>query len=144
MVLIINSLNIVMMKNEQSPTTHRSEEWRKMTWRFTALMIVLLMSAVAINNRVVSGTSTTVASGDDGYVIVHTGAAATYTLDGVSDGFSCKIVNHGTGSITFSGAITTASGQTITVLRMSNGEITPGQIGNQITIAKIAGVWRSI
>lgn len=109
-----------------------------------AFLGIVLLSSSAINNRTVTGTSTTVASTDDGYVILHTGAAATYTLGTVIDGFSCKIVNHGTGAVTFSGAITTANGQTITALPNSNGEIVPGQIGNQINIAKIGGVWRSI
>ena len=108
------------------------------------LMAMMGMAMSVMLNRTVTGTSTTVASGDDNYVIVHTGAAATYTLGTVSDGFSCRIVNHGTGAVTFSAGITTANGQTITVLPKSNGEIVPGQIGNQITLAKIDGVWRSI
>jgi hypothetical protein len=108
------------------------------------LLCVLFLSFTSILNRTVTGTSTTIVTGDDNYLIVHTGAEATYTLGTVSDGFSCKIVNHGTGGITFSGGITTANGQTITILPKSNGEIAPGQIGNQITIAYIGGVWRSI
>ncbi len=108
------------------------------------ILSVIFFSFITILNRTVTGTSTTIASGDDNYLIVHTGASATYTLGTVSDGFSCKIVNHGTGIITFSSGITTADGQTITILPFSNGEIVPGQIGNQITIAKIGGVWRSI
>lgn len=108
------------------------------------LLCFVFFGFSVILNRTVTGTTATVASGDDNYLIVHTGAAATYTLSSVSDGFSCIIANHGTGAITFSAAITTANGQTITVLPMSNGEIVPGQIGNKITIARIGGVWRSI
>ncbi|CAN1553093.1 hypothetical protein MCERE19_02251 [Spirosomataceae bacterium] len=108
------------------------------------LILILCLGFVAIPNRTVSGTSTTIVTGDDNAVIIHTGAAATYTLGTVSDGFSCKIANHGTGNITFSAGITTANGQTITILPQSNGEIVPGQIGNQINIARIGGVWRSI
>jgi hypothetical protein len=108
-------------------------------------ILFFLMSATLIDNRVVSTSSTTVAPTDDGYVILHTGPAATYTLGTtVANGFSCKVVNHGTGAVTFNVGITTANGQTITRLPPSNGEINPGQIGNQITIARIANVWRSI
>lgn len=108
------------------------------------VLLIGLLSAFTILNRSVTGSTTTIASGDDNYLIVHTGPAATYTLGTVSDGFSCTVVNHGTGNITFSAGITTANGQTITVLPASNGEIVPGQIGNKITIAYIGGVWRSI
>lgn len=113
-----------------------------------SLSILFLFSiglmAFTVPTRTVTGTSTTVASSDDGLVILHTGAAATYTLGTVSDGFSCTIANHGTGNITFSSAITTATGQTITVLSRSSGEFVPGQIGNSITLVRIGGVWRSI
>lgn len=108
------------------------------------ILSILLISFSSVNNRTVTGTSTSIVTADDGYVILHTGASATYTLGSVTNGFSCKVINHGTGDITFSGSITTANGQTITVLPKSNGEFIPGQIGNQITIAKIGGVWRSI
>lgn len=110
------------------------------------LICILFFGFSSILNRTVTGTSTTISSSDDNYLIVHTGAAATYTLGTVSNGFSCKVVNHGTGNITFTvtGGITTANGQAITILPFSNGEIYPGQIGNQITIAYIGGVWRSI
>lgn len=108
------------------------------------VLLVGLFSAFTILNRSVSTSTATIASGDDNYLIVHTGPAATYTLGTVSDGFSCTVVNHGTGAITFSAAITTANGQTITVLPRSNGEIVQGQIGNKITLARISGVWRSI
>jgi hypothetical protein len=115
--------------------------------RFSLSIIFLIsigLMAFSVLNRTVTGTSTTIASTDDNYVILHTGAAATYTLGTVSDGFSCTVANHGTGVITFSSAITTANGQTITVLSNSAGSFVPGQIGNSITLVKIGGVWRSI
>lgn len=107
------------------------------------LFIPGLLFSSTIPFRVVTG-NTTIATADNDHVIVHTGAAATYTLGSVSDGFSVKIANHGTGSITFSAAITTASGQSITVLTNSSGLLEPGIVGNTITIARISGVWRSI
>jgi hypothetical protein len=108
------------------------------------LFLIVFLSGFVVNTRTVTGTSTTIATGDNDFVILHTGAAATYTLGTVSDGFSCRVVNHGTGNITFSGAVSTASGQTINILPFSAGEIVPGQIGNQITLCRISGVWRSI
>ena len=111
---------------------------------FLLIFSVFCLSAAVILNRTVTGSSTTISSTDDNYVILHTGPAATYTLGTVSDGFSCTVANHGTGDITFSAPITTADGQTITVLPFSSGSFTPGQSGNVITLIKIGGDWRSI
>jgi hypothetical protein len=112
--------------------------------KLTLILSIFLLSTIVIPYRTVTGTSTTIAPGDDNFVIIHTGGSATYTLGTVADGFSCTIVNHGTGNIILTQSITTANGQTVTVVNRSNGEIIPGQIGNKIRISRINGVWRSI
>ena len=103
----------------------------------------VLVSFTTINTRTVTGTTATIVTADDGYIILHTGAAATYTLGTVSDGFSCKIVNHGTGEITFSTAIFTGStGHSTTKLSNYFTILEPDKIGNSIQITKIGGDWR--
>jgi hypothetical protein len=111
---------------------------------FSILSFFYSVAFTSLSTRTVTTSSASITSADDAYVILHTGPAASYTLGTVSDGFSCKIVNHGTGDITLSAGVTTGNGQTITVLTNSSGLFTPGQIGNTITIARIGGVWRSI
>jgi hypothetical protein len=110
--------------------------------RFVLVGLMVFLCGFVVNTRTVTGTSTTIATADNDFVILHTGAAATYTLGTVSDGFSCRVVNHGTGNITFSGAVTVANGQTITVLGRSASEMLPGVNGNSITLVRIGGVWR--
>jgi len=109
-----------------------------------SIFAIFFLFAFTIPTRTVSTTSTTIASGDDGYVIIHTGANATYTLGTVSSGFTCNIVNHGTGNITFSGNIRTANAQNITVLTYYSSEINPGVVGNSIRLLYDGSVWRSI
>lgn len=127
-------------------TNQKLSNYGNLTIKIVAstLLIIITLALSVLSTRTVTGTSTSIVTADDNYVILHTGAAATYTLDTVSDGFSCKIVNHGTGNITFSSSITTANGQNITVLSNSSGLIIPGQISNTITLLKIGGIWRSI
>ena len=109
-----------------------------------SLLIFVFFSAFTIPTRTVSTTTATISTGDDGYVIIHTGAAATYTLGSVSSGFSCTVVNHGTGSITFSTNIRTTNTQNITVLTNYSSEMMPGTIGNSIRLLYDGSVWRSI
>jgi len=111
---------------------------------FSLLGYFILLSAFTVPTRTVSTTTATIATGDDGYVIIHTGAAATYTLGSVSSGFTCTVVNHGTGSITFSTNIRTTNTQNITVLTNYSSQMMPGTIGNSIRLLYDGSVWRSI
>lgn len=107
------------------------------------ILCVFMMAFATVNTRTVTGTTATIAAADDGYVILHTGAAATYTLGTVSDGFQCRIVNHGTGEITFSAAVLTGStGHSTTKLSNYHTVFEPEKIGNSIELTKIGGNWR--
>jgi hypothetical protein len=108
------------------------------------LFIFLVLCSFAVPTRTVSTTTATIATADDNFVIIHTGAAATYTLGIVSAGFSCTVVNHGTGSITFSTNIRTTNTQNITVLTNYSSQMMPGTIGNSIQLLYDGAVWRSI
>lgn len=108
------------------------------------LFVFFLFSSFTIPTRTVSTTTATIVTGDDGYVIIHTGAAATYMLGTVSSGFSCTVVNHGTGSITFSSNIKTTNTQTITVLTNYSSQMMPGIISNSLRLLYDGSSWRSI
>ena len=110
---------------------------------FSILLVLLisLMSLSAVPVRTVSA-STTIGTSDDNGFVTNTGAAVTFTLGTVSNGFSCTVANHGTGNVTFSGAITVANGQTITVLPKSASSIEPNIIGNSITLFYDGTTWR--
>lgn len=108
------------------------------------LFFFFALCSFAVPTRTVSTTTATIASSDDNFVIVHTGAAATYTLGTVSAGFSCTVLNHGTGNITFSTNIRTTNTQTVTVLTNYSSQMMPGTIGNSIRLLYDGAVWRSI
>ena len=108
---------------------------------FLPLLLILLMSFHAVPVRTVSA-STTIGTGDDTGFVTNTGAAVTFTLGSVSSGFSCTVANHGTGIITFSGGITVANGQTITVLPKAASGIEPGIVGNSIRLFYDGTTWR--
>ena len=105
------------------------------------LMLISLMSITSVPIRTVSA-STTIGSGDDTGFVTNTGGSVTFTLGTVSSGFSCTVVNHGTGIITFSGSVTVANGTTITTLSKSASEILPNQIGNSINLFYDGTTWR--
>lgn len=106
------------------------------------LVFVFYVCSSFINIRTVS-SNTTITSTDNDGIVMNTGGAVTFTLGSVSSGFSCSVVNNGTGNITFSSGITVANGQTITVLTKSATEISPGLIGNKIRIFYNGSTWRS-
>jgi hypothetical protein len=109
-----------------------------------SLFIFFVLCSFAVPTRTVSTTTATIATADDNFVIVHTGAAATYTLGTVSAGFSCTVLNHGTGNITFSTNIRTTNTQTVTILTNYSSQMMPGTIGNSIQLLYDGAVWRSI
>lgn len=105
-----------------------------------SLIIISLMSFSAAPVRTVSA-NTTIVSGDDGGFVINTGAAVTFTLGTVSSGFTCTVVNQGTGNITISSDVTVANGQTITIIPKSASGIEPGILGNSIRLI-YDGTWR--
>ena len=91
----------------------------------------------SLTMRYRSGTGAYTITATD-YVVINTGAATSWTLP---DPTTCagriyRLVNHGTGNITMSRAVTTASGSTTTTL--SNGG------NNFIEIMSDGTVWRRI
>jgi hypothetical protein len=71
------------------------------------------------------------------YVVINTGAAATWTMPAASGcaGRIYNLLNHGTGNITLSAAVTTASGTTTTTLGSAAG-------ANSFEIISDGSVWR--
>lgn len=106
------------------------------------LLLLILCSFTAATIRTVSG-STSITTADDNNIIVATGGNATYTLGTVSSGFTTTVINHGTGVITFSAAITVGGGKTITTLTKYPAEMQPGWIGNTIHLAFDGTTWRA-
>lgn len=109
-----------------------------------AIFSILFLCSFFVPTRTVSTTTATISSSDDGYVVIHTGAAASYTLGTVSSGFKVTIVNHGTGNITFSTTVKTTNTQTITVLSNYSSQMMPGVVGNSIDLLFDGTSWRSI
>ncbi len=103
------------------------------------LFMFLFNSLLAI--RTVSG-NTSIVTDDDTDIVVATGGNATFTLTSVSSGFTCVIVNHGTGTVTFSTPVYVGGGKTITTLGNYPAEMRPGWVGNTITLAYDGTVWR--
>jgi hypothetical protein len=71
------------------------------------------------------------------YVVINTGAAATWTMPAASScaGRIYRLLNQGTGNITLSAAVTTASGTTTTTLGSAAGS-------NAFEIISDGSVWR--
>ncbi len=113
----------------------------KKTIIFLAILFVFASAFTLVPVRTSSGATTITTSDNDG-VVIHTGAASTYTLGTVSSGFSCTIINHGTGAITLSGAVTVANGRTTTTIPASRGEITPSNISNSLVLIYDGTNWR--
>lgn len=73
------------------------------------------------------------------YVVINTGAAATWTMPAASSctGRIYRLINHGTGNITLSAAVTTANATTTTTLTFAAGS-------NFFEILSDGTVWRRI
>ena len=106
-----------------------------------SLIIISLMSFSAVPVRSVSA-NTTIVTGDDNGFVINTGGAVTFTLGTVSSGFTCTVINQGTGNITLSSGVTVANGQTITIIPKSASGIEPGIIGNSIRLIFEGTTWR--
>lgn len=113
------------------------------TLSFISLILISLMSFSVAPVRSVSANTTIGTSDNDGFVI-NTGAAVTFTLGTVASGFSCTVVNQGTGNVTLSSAVRVSSGQTITVIRNSPSEINPDILGNSLRLVFDGTTWRGI
>jgi hypothetical protein len=107
-----------------------------------SFVLISLMSFTVAPVRTVSANTTIGTSDNDGFVI-NTGAAVTFTLGTVSSGFTCTIVNQGTGNVTLSSAVTVASGQTITIIPKTASGIEPGIVGNSIRLIYDGTTWRA-
>ena len=107
------------------------------------IIVAICLSSFIIPTRVIS-TSTTITTSDDNGVVINTGGAVTYTLGTVSSGFTCTIVNQGTGSITFSTGIKTDNNNTITVLDKSSSSMSAGVVGNSVRLLFDGTIWRKI
>lgn len=106
-----------------------------------SLILISLSSFTVAPVRTVSANTTIITSDNEGFVI-NTGAAVTFTLGTVSNGFTCTIVNQGTGNITLSSAVTVANGQTITIIPKTASGIEPGIVGNSIRLVFDGTIWR--
>lgn len=106
-----------------------------------SLIIISLMSFSAAPVRSVSA-NTTISSTDDNGFVINTGAAVTFTLGSVSSGFTCTVVNQGTGNITLSSGVTVANSQTITIIPKSASGIEPGILGNSLRLIYDGSTWR--
>lgn len=105
------------------------------------LLLLIFCSFTLASVRSVTG-NTSIVTADDNNIVVATGSNATFTLSSVSSGFSVTIINHGTGTITFSGAIYVGGGKTITTLGNYPAEMLPGWQGNTIRLVYDGTTWR--
>lgn len=104
-------------------------------------ILISLSSFFPVPVRTVTANTTITSTDDNGFVI-NTGAAVTFTLGSVSAGFSCKIINQGTGSITLSTPVTVGNSQTITIIPKSASGLEPGIKGNTLEIVFDGTSWR--
>lgn len=109
-----------------------------------SVFFVLLISLSSFSAAPVRSVSanTTISSTDDGGFIINTGAAVTFTLSSVSTGFTCTIINQGTGNITLSSSVTVANSRTITIIPKSATSIEPGILGNSLRLIYDGSTWR--
>jgi type IV secretory pathway TrbL component len=105
------------------------------------ILLLFFCSFTVATIRTVSG-STSIVTADDNNIVVATGGNATFTLSAVSAGFSTTIINHGTGTVTFSTAVSVGGGKTITTLGNYPAEMRPGWVGNTIRICYDGTTWR--
>jgi hypothetical protein len=117
------------------------------------LIVTLALLGIGMNFNINNTTETivvnsgnfTITNSHDGQTIVNTGGACTYTLSATTTNFVVNVVNQGTGTITFSSAITIKPGVTTTRLSPNPSEMLPNQIGNKLKLHRDAsGVWRVI
>jgi hypothetical protein len=107
-----------------------------------SLLFALLLCSSFASIRSVSG-ATSVTTSDDNNIVIATGSDATFTLGTVSNGFTVTLINHGTGTITFSQNVYVGGGKTITTLGNYPAEMQPGWVGNTIQLCYDGTTWRA-
>lgn len=97
------------------------------------LIIYFLIASLAINERVVSA-STTITNSDQ--IVRNTGGAVTFTLPTAPvTGQEYTIINTGTGNITLSAGVLVYNNTAINIIPPYNSQILPGwNGGNRINI----------
>jgi len=106
----------------------------------TLILSLLIFSSFASVRSVTGNTS--IVTADDNDIVIATGSNATFTLSSVSSDFTVTVINHGTGTITFSQNVYVGGGKTINTLGNYPAEMLPGWVGNTIRLVYDGSIWR--